>query len=145
MLNSISIAGHLGQDAEEKQIGDFTLVNLSIAVSDYRKKEKVTDWFRVTIWGELPKWKLEALTKGAVVAVKGKMISRQYENKDGAKVTAWEVEARSFDVSVAKATTEAGSQAPHAQPPAEAGSSAAKPVYPQQPAKPEAYNNDLPF
>jgi single-strand DNA-binding protein len=136
MLNSISIAGHLGQDAEEKQIGDFTLVNLSIAVSDYRKKEKVTDWFRVTVWGELPKWKLDALTKGAVVAVKGKMISRQYENKDGVKVTAWDVEARAFDVSVAKATAEAGSQAPHA---------AAKPAYPQQPQKPEAYNDDLPF
>jgi single-strand DNA-binding protein len=118
MLNSISIAGRLGRDVEEKLLpGGTTLNKLAVAVDDYRNKEKVTDWFYVTIWGELPKFKLDAMRKGATVMLKGKMISRQYE-KDGVKITAWEIETRAFDVSVVTSREDApqGQQAKHRYP-----------------------------
>ena len=75
--------GHLGKDAETKHLGSGkAITEFSVAVSEKRKDEKVTSWFAVKVWGDLPDWKVRELTKGALVMVAGRLSVETWE-KDG--------------------------------------------------------------
>lgn len=91
-MNSIHISGRLGRDPEMKytQAGK-AVTSFSVAV-DRRGRDAGADWFQVTAWEKLGELCNEYLRKGRQVAVRGRMQSRQYE-KDGAKVTAWDLVA----------------------------------------------------
>jgi single-strand DNA-binding protein len=78
-----TVMGHLGKDAETKHLGNGkAITEFSVAVSEKRKDEKVTSWFAVKVWGDLPDWKVRELTKGALVMVAGRLSVETWE-KDG--------------------------------------------------------------
>lgn len=95
-FNKIVLVGNLGKDAEVREINSETKVlNMTLAVSErWRDKDgndqERTDWFNVDYFTKSDALK-GYLTKGASVLVEGKMISREYEDKDGNKRTAWSV------------------------------------------------------
>lgn len=78
-MNSITIAGRLGKDAEQKYTtGGESVVNFSVAVS--KGKNKPAQWFRVAVWGKYGEAIFDYLTKGTTVAVQGELEARQYES-----------------------------------------------------------------
>ncbi len=95
-MNNITVAGRLGNDAEQKFFGSGdSVVNFSVAVNRPKKGGQKQDalWFRVALFGKLGETLLPFLTKGTTVAVSGELNVRQYEAK-GATQTSIEINAR---------------------------------------------------
>jgi len=97
MKNYVSLVGHLGKPPEMKPINDTHLCKFSIAVNEVVKKEKVTNWFNIVVWGKVAENCGKYLSKGSLVKVDGRLDIRSYENKDGEKKTAVEIVASSVD------------------------------------------------
>jgi len=82
-MSKATIMGHLGKDAEVKQIGTKTVTSFSIAVSDGTKDKPHSSWFDVEAW-DLPDWLAAGLTKGALALCDGRLKTEEWE-KDGQK------------------------------------------------------------
>lgn len=91
LRNRVQLIGHLGMDPEVKKLeSGKTMSKISIATNDTyknQKGEKVTDtqWHNLVAWGKTAEIAEKYLKKGSEVAVEGKLTSRSYEDKDGAK------------------------------------------------------------
>ena len=80
----IDIMGHLGRDPETKHTPQGQAVTeFSVAVTDKRKQEQVTTWYKVSAWGKLGEICAQYLTKGAAVFISGRPSVRAYVAKDG--------------------------------------------------------------
>ena len=81
-MNSITIAGSLGRDAELKYLnsGD-PICNFSIA--DSQGKDKSTIWWSCTIFGKRAESLSQYLVKGQAVTVVGHVTEREYTDKNG--------------------------------------------------------------
>jgi single-strand DNA-binding protein len=97
--NKVQLIGHLGQAPEIKTIGDGKkLANLSIATSETYKNakgEKVNDtqWHHVVVWGKLADIAEKYLVKGIEVAIEGKLVNKNYTDKQGVKRYVTEIQA----------------------------------------------------
>jgi single-strand DNA-binding protein len=92
LRNRVQLIGNLGMDPEVKTYGDGKkMVRFSIATTDsYKnndgKKITETQWHNIVIWGgALAEVAEKFLVKGKEVAVEGKLVHRNYEDKDGNK------------------------------------------------------------
>lgn len=89
--NKVQLIGHLGQLPEVKTIADGKKVaHLSVATNDNYKNakgEKITEtqWHNVVAWGRLAEIAEKYLIKGTEVAIEGKLINRNYTDKQGVK------------------------------------------------------------
>lgn len=95
MLNSVVIIGRLVADPEhrETQTGKG-VANLRIAV-DRKGREKETDFFSVTAWGQTADFVCTYLQKGRLVAVQGRLQVRSYKDKDDVQRQSYEIVADS--------------------------------------------------
>ena len=79
-MNRAIILGHLGQTPELKKTkSDMSVCNLSVATSDVRKEEKVTEWHKIVVFGATAENCVKYLTKGRQVLVEGKLSTRKWE------------------------------------------------------------------
>lgn len=89
--NKVQLIGHLGQLPEIRTTENGKKVaRFSIATNDtYRNAtgEKITEtsWHNVIAWGKLAEIAEKYLTKGKEVAVEGKLVHRNYTDKNGVK------------------------------------------------------------
>ena len=90
-FSNISIAGHLGKDAEVRQVGDTQCVSFSVAVTRKRKDIETTTWWRCQWWGDRAAKVAQWLTKGKAVLVSGEAFERPYQ-KDGKDQRSLEIE-----------------------------------------------------
>lgn len=99
MKNKVQLIGNLGQDPDIKSFGeDKKVAHLSVATNEnYRnaKGEKVTEtqWHNVVAWGKLAEIAEKYLVKGTEVVIEGKLINRNYTDKEGVKKYITEVQA----------------------------------------------------
>lgn len=92
-MNSISVTGHLGTDAEMRRLGNGDpVVNARIAVNGF-KKEDPPMWIGVTIFGKRGESVLPYLQKGTRIGVVGRLQVREWSDKDGNKRTSVEINA----------------------------------------------------
>ncbi len=97
--NKVQLIGHLGQTPEIKTIGDGKRVaHLNVATNENYKNakgEKVTEtqWHNVVCWGKLAEIAEKYLVKGIKVAIEGKLINRNYTDKQDLKRYVTEVQA----------------------------------------------------
>ena len=87
-LNVVVTEGTLGRDPELKNTGSGTAVcNFSLAVDRPYKngEEKVTDWFNYVAWRQTAEWIAKWFHKGDSMAVRGRLQSREYTDKEGVK------------------------------------------------------------
>ncbi len=109
MKNKVQLIGNLGQDPDVKKIGeDKKVAHLSVATNEnYRnaKGEKVTDtqWHNVVAWGKLADIAEKFLLKGTEVVIEGKLINRNYTDKQGVKRYITEVQANELLILTKKA------------------------------------------
>ena len=98
LKNKVQLIGNLGAKPEVKETETGKkLATFSIATSEsYRngKGEKVTEtqWHRVVAWGKVADIAEKYLDKGKEVASEGKLVSRSYNDKAGAKKYITEVQ-----------------------------------------------------
>lgn len=91
LRNKVQLIGHLGMNPEVKSLGDGKkLAKVSIATNETYKNakgEKVseTQWHNLIAWGKTAGVMEKYLTKGSEVAVEGKLINRNYTDKEGVK------------------------------------------------------------
>lgn len=97
--NKVQLIGHLGQLPEVKTVADGKKVaHLSVATNENYKNakgEKVTEtqWHNVVAWGKLAEIAEKYLLKGSEVAIEGKLVNRNYTDKQGIKRYVTEVQA----------------------------------------------------
>lgn len=90
-MNSITIAGIIGRDAEQRflQNGD-PVCNFSVA-DDQGGKDKPTIWWYCALFGKRAESLSKYLVKGQHVAVSGNLTKRVWKDKEGAEQSALEL------------------------------------------------------
>ncbi|WP_026750348.1 MULTISPECIES: single-stranded DNA-binding protein [Sediminibacterium] len=107
--NKVQLIGNLGQDPEVKTIGeDKKVAHLSLATNENYKNakgEKVTEtqWHNVVAWGKLADIAEKYLVKGTEVVIEGKLVNRNYTDKQGVKRYATEIQANELLILTKKA------------------------------------------
>jgi len=93
-VNKVILLGRLGKDPDVKTTsGGKTLATLNLATSSKYNDVEYTEWHRVVIWGKLAELCGRYTAKGNQVYVEGRLQSRSYEDKNGAKQYVTEVVA----------------------------------------------------
>lgn len=99
MLNRVMLIGRLGQDPELRHLANGDEVcNFSMATSEKwtdrnGEKQERTEWHRITVFGKLAGVCSKYLKRGKMTYVEGKLQTRQWEDKEGAKRSTTEVTA----------------------------------------------------
>lgn len=112
-MNSISIAGQLGKDAEQRFLPNGDAV-ASFSVADSQGKDKPAIWWNCSLFGKRAEALTQYLTKGQAVTVSGNVTQREYMDKDGNKRTAMDVRVNDIALQGGK-REEAPRQAAQAQ------------------------------
>ena len=100
--NRVQLVGNLGATPEVKSLeGGNKVARFSVATSDFytnKKGEKVTEthWHNIVVWGKLAGIAEQLLQKGSEVVIDGKLNTRNYVDKEGAKKYITEVVANEF-------------------------------------------------
>lgn len=90
-INKAILVGNLGKDVELRYTpSGIAVATFSLATSDrYKDKEgkqiEKVEWHNVVAWRQLAEICDKYLTKGKQVYIEGKIKTRSYEDKDGAK------------------------------------------------------------
>lgn len=99
-MNKVILLGRLGQDPELKYTPSGVAVcNFSLATSETwndktsGKKQEKTEWHRVVVWGKLAELCSQYLSKGRQTFVEGRIQTRSWEDQDGIKRYAVEINA----------------------------------------------------
>jgi single-strand DNA-binding protein len=91
MKNKVQLIGNLGQAPEVKTTETGKkLAQFSVATNESYQNaqgEKVTEtqWHHVVAWGKLAEIVEKYLDKGKEVAIEGKLVNRNYTDKQGVK------------------------------------------------------------
>lgn len=99
LRNRVQLIGHVGQDPEIKNFeNDRKKANLNLATTEVYKNDKgdkveETQWHRVIAWGKNAEIIEKYVGKGKEIAIEGKLVHRQYDDKNGEKKYITEVVA----------------------------------------------------
>ena len=97
LRNRVLLIGRLGQDPERIEFdGEKVKANLRLATNEvYRnadgEKTETTQWHNIVAWGQLADIMTKYLCKGNEVAIEGRLVYRQYEDKMGQQRVAAEI------------------------------------------------------
>lgn len=89
--NRVILIGHLGQDPETKHFENGkAFTKFSLATNESYKNDKgelvtETQWHNLVAWNGLAKTAEKILSKGKEVVIEGKLVTRNYTDKDGVK------------------------------------------------------------
>jgi single-strand DNA-binding protein len=86
----LQLIGHLGQDAQIKQVNDTKVINFSVAHTERFKNQEgqqveKTIWVNCQLWTDNTKM-AEYLSKGRSVYVEGYPSANMFTNKEGIKM-----------------------------------------------------------
>lgn len=111
MKNRVQLIGHLGQTPEIKNLDNGNkMARMSIATNETYKNNQgeyitETQWHNVIAWGKVAEVAEKYLNKGSEVVVEGKLIHRNYTDKDGVKKYVSEVQLHTILLMDKKETT----------------------------------------
>jgi len=98
-LNKVMIIGHLGRDPEMRYtpsgrpVTTFTVAVSRSWNSGDGERHSETEWFNVVAWGNLAETCKQYLGKGQQVYIEGRLQTRRWDDKEGAKHTSVEIVA----------------------------------------------------
>lgn len=133
-MNSITIAGQLGKDAETRYLSNGDAV-ASFSVADSQGKEKPTIWWSCSLFGKRAEALVQYLTKGQSVTVSGTVTEREWTDKEGGK-------RKSMDVRVNEIALQGGRREAQTDAPRTAQRPAQRPA---QRSAPEPSFDDIDF
>ena len=89
-MNSISISGNLGKDAETRYLPNGDAV-CNFSVADNQGRDKPSIWWNCSLFGKRAESLVQYLMKGQTVTVIGSITEREWTDKEGNKRKAQEV------------------------------------------------------
>lgn len=90
--NRVILVGNLTRDPEMRYIASGSgVVKFTLAVSKHTKKGKETTYIDISAWEKLAETCNNYLKKSMSVLVEGRLVIREYDDKDGNKRKATEV------------------------------------------------------
>ena len=98
LRNKVQLIGNLGNAPEirttdsGKKLAKFSVATNEIYRSQTGEKIKETQWHNLVAWGKVAEIAEKYLTKGKEVVVEGKLITRNYNDKEGNKKSITEIE-----------------------------------------------------
>ena len=101
-LNRAMLVGNLGMDPELKFTqGGQAVLRIRLATTEsYQSKtgerQERTEWHTVTVWGKRAEALNKILSKGRTIWVEGRIQTRSWEDKDGNKRYATEINAQNI-------------------------------------------------
>lgn len=109
-LNVVAIMGRMAADAQLRttQSGK-NVASFRVAVDRGRKDangQNQTDWLNVVAWGKTADFVSRYFSKGSMIAVTGRLQSRNYQDKNGNNRTAIEIVANQVSFCGAKPRAE---------------------------------------
>ena len=109
LRNSVRLIGYLGSDAELKAgKSEQPFLVCRLATNDLVKREgesvKETQWHTVLFFGKSAERATPYLKKGVQVLIEGKLVYRQWTNKEGENKTSAEIIGEDFLLVSAKKT-----------------------------------------
>lgn len=136
-LNKIMLIGNLGQDAETRFTTNNNGVTTYSLATTHSYKGKDGNWVNETTWHNIVSWNLsdyfkDALKKGKKVYVEGRLVKRDYTDKEGVKKYITEVSSEKIIILDAREGSGFDSPRPQESSAPEMSSSAAE-------------DDDLPF
>ena len=99
LRNSVRLIGNLGGNPEIKEItGGKKLAKFSLATTEKYKDAdgnpvSETQWHNIIVWGRQADFAQKYLEKGNEIVVEGKLINRNYTDKEGIKKYITEINA----------------------------------------------------
>lgn len=97
-LNNVTLMGRLTADVELRTTtSGKSVATFGIAVDrSYTKQgeEKKADFITIVVWGSTADFVAKYFSKGSMIALRGEIQTRNYEDKNGNKRTAFEVVAK---------------------------------------------------
>ncbi len=91
MRNKVQLIGHVGQEPEIKNLeGGKKVANITLATNEVYYKEngdrvEQTEWHRISAWGKIADIIEKYVTKGKEIVIEGKIMYKNYEDKNGEK------------------------------------------------------------
>lgn len=103
MRNKVQLFGYLGNDPEIKDVGNGRqMARLQVATKDRYKSgdewKEDTQWHLVVAWGRQAEQVAQLLHKGSKIAVEGRLVHRDYLDKEGQKRYVTEVVMSDFQL-----------------------------------------------
>lgn len=139
MLNKVILMGRLVADPELRQTaGGISVATFRIAVDrNYtpQGQEKQADFINCVAWRQTAEFITRYFSKGQMIALEGSLQSRNYEDKQGQKRTAYEVIVGHAYFADSKPEGAAAPSAPPVPPVVTPG-----PSFPAQPEAPAQYS-----
>lgn len=114
-MNSITIAGQLGRDAELRALPDGTQV-LTFSVADSQGRDKPTIWWNCQLFGKRAGSLQQYLVKGQAVTVSGSITEREWVSKEGEKRKSMDVRVNDVALQGGQRQQSEASPAPRAAP-----------------------------
>jgi single-strand DNA-binding protein len=91
LRNKVQLIGNLGKNPEIKSTdagkkwARFSVATDETYTNNKGEKVKETQWHNLVAWGKMAEVIEKFLDKGSEVAIEGKLINRDYTDKDGVK------------------------------------------------------------
>lgn len=90
LRNKVSLIGRTGKEVEIVQFNNGRMAKVSLATTDYYtnamgEKVEETQWHSLIVNGKLVDIMEKYVQKGKEIAVEGKIVYRNYEDKEGVK------------------------------------------------------------
>lgn len=98
LRNKVQLIGHLGNSPEirntenGKKLARFSVATDEVYRTATGEKVKETQWHNLIAWGKVADIAEKYLHKGSEVAIEGKLINRNYTDKEGNKKYVSEVQ-----------------------------------------------------
>ena len=113
-INKVELSGFAGMNPEAKTMkSGVQMIRFSLATSSSYKNHneewvRDTTWHNIVMWDKVAELALDKIKKGTLVSLTGKIVNRQYTDKNGVKQNVVEIRAISFDATeiVKKAAAE---------------------------------------
>lgn len=107
MINCAVLMGRMVNDPELKTTPSGTSVTSFRIAVDRNTKDKTADFIDIVAWRQTAEFVTRYFKKGSMIAVQGSIQTRNYEDKNGNKRTAFEVVASNVSFCGNKETNKA--------------------------------------
>jgi single-strand DNA-binding protein len=102
-VNKVELSGFAGMNPEVKTMNSgMQMIRFSLATSSSHKNNndewvRDTTWHNITMWDKLAEKGIAEIKKGTFVKLTGRIVNRQYSDKEGQKHNVVEIKALSFE------------------------------------------------